>query len=58
MQQLRIARAREQLEFSRDPVDRIGWDVGYEDPAAFRRVFQRITGLSASAYREKFATTL
>ena len=55
VQQLRVAQARERLEFTRDPVDRIAWDVGYEDPAAFRRVFQRLTGLTAGAYREKFA---
>ncbi|GHC59608.1 GlxA family transcriptional regulator [Neogemmobacter tilapiae] len=56
VQHLRIGLARERLEFTRDPVDRIAWDVGYEDPAAFRRLFQRLTGLTASAYREKFAT--
>lgn len=56
VQHLRVGLARERLEFTRDSVDRIAWDSGYEDPAAFRRVFQRITGLTASAYREKFAT--
>jgi len=56
VQHLRVAAARERLEFSRDPVERIAWDVGYEDAAAFRRVFQRVTGLSASAYRDRFGT--
>jgi transcriptional regulator GlxA family with amidase domain len=55
VQHLRIGVARERLEFSRDPVDRIAWDAGYDDPAAFRRIFQRITGLTAGAYRQKFA---
>jgi len=55
LQVLRIALARERLEFSRDTVERIAWNVGYKDPAAFRRVFQRITGLSARAYRERFS---
>ena len=54
VQHLRVSLARERLEFTRDPVDRIAWDVGYEDPSAFRRVFQRVTGLTAGAYREKF----
>lgn len=54
VQQLRVGLARERLEFTRDPVDRIAWEVGYEDPAAFRRIFQRITGLTAAAYRDKF----
>jgi len=55
VQEVRVGLARERLEFSREPVDRIAWEVGYEDAAAFRRVFHRITGLTAGAYREKFA---
>ena len=55
VQALRIGVARERLEFSRESVERIAWDVGYKDPSAFRRVFQKMTGLSASAYRERFS---
>jgi len=55
VQALRIAMARERLEFSRESVERIAWNVGYKDPSAFRRVFQKVTGLSASAYRERFS---
>lgn len=58
VQSLRIGLAREKLEFSRDSVERIAWTVGYKDPSAFRRVFQKVTGLSASAYRERFSTAL
>jgi transcriptional regulator GlxA family with amidase domain len=58
VQALRIAFARERLEFSRDTVERIAWHVGYKDPSAFRRVFQKVTGLSASAYRERFSAAL
>ena len=54
VQALRIGLAREKLEFSRDSVERIAFNVGYKDPSAFRRVFQKVTGLSASAYRERF----
>jgi AraC-like DNA-binding protein len=36
------------------PVDEISWKVGYEDPAFFRRLFKRITGVTAGAYRRKF----
>ncbi|MCP8883130.1 GlxA family transcriptional regulator [Devosia sp. XJ19-1] len=56
VQALRIGHAREKLEFSRDSVERIAFNVGYKDPSAFRRVFQKVTGLSASAYRERFST--
>ena len=53
-QQVRIAKAREQLEATTQPVEQIAWEVGYSDSAAFRKVFQRITGLGPSTYRQKF----
>lgn len=52
--QIRIARAREALELSRRPVEAIAFDAGYEDPSAFRKQFQRLTGLSPAAYRKRF----
>lgn len=58
VQALRIGLAREKLEFSRDSVERIAFVVGYKDASAFRRVFQKVTGLSASAYRERFSAAL
>lgn len=57
-QQVRIAKAREQLEATNQPVEQIAWEVGYSDPAAFRKVFQRITGLGPSTYRQKFGVAL
>lgn len=54
LQQVRIARAREALELTRDPVDAIAWSVGYADPAAFRKLFQRLTGETPMAYRRRF----
>jgi transcriptional regulator GlxA family with amidase domain len=54
VQQLRIEEAKRRLESSRHPVDEIGWQVGYEDPAFFRRLFKRITGLSPGSYRRQF----
>lgn len=55
LQQVRIAKAREALERSLTPVDRIAWDVGYSDPAAFRKLFQKLTGLPPAAYRQQFS---
>lgn len=55
LQQVRIAKAREILERTLTPVDRIAWDVGYADPAAFRKLFLRLTGVSPAAYRQRFA---
>ncbi len=54
VQALRIALAREKLEFSRETVERIAWTVGYKDPSAFRRAFHKVTGLTATAYRDRF----
>ncbi len=55
-QHLRVGKARELLEFTRRTVDQIAWAVGYEDAAAFRKLFHRITGLSPNDYRQRFST--
>ena len=54
VQRLRVEEAKRRLERTRAPVDEISWNVGYEDPAFFRRLFKRITGVTAGAYRRKF----
>nr|WP_047168326.1 GlxA family transcriptional regulator [Sphingomonas sp. Y57] len=53
-QHLRMGRARELLEYTRRPVEQIAWTVGYEDAAAFRKLFHRIIGLSPGDYRQRF----
>jgi transcriptional regulator GlxA family with amidase domain len=55
LQHLRVGRARELLEFSVLPVDQIAWHVGYEDAGAFRKVFQKLMGLTPGDYRRRFA---
>lgn len=54
VQRLRIEEAKRRLERTRASVDEISWQVGYEDPAFFRRLFRRVTQLSPGAYRRKF----
>ncbi|WP_420413224.1 GlxA family transcriptional regulator [Roseibium sp.] len=54
VQNVRISKAREILELTGKTVDQITWEVGYSDPAAFRKVFQRLTGLAPNAYRQRF----
>ncbi|SDI25446.1 GlxA family transcriptional regulator [Salipiger marinus] len=54
LQQVRIAKAREALERTLLPVDRIAWDVGYSDAATFRKLFQKLAGLPPAAYRQQF----
>lgn len=53
-QKLRVGKARELLEFTNRPVDQIAWSVGYEDPGAFRKVFNKVTGLPPGDYRRRF----
>lgn len=55
VQRLRIEEAKRRLERTSHAVDEIAWQVGYEDPAFFRRLFRRVTQLSPAAYRRKFA---
>jgi len=55
---LRIEGARDRLESSDDPVDDIGFAVGYADPTFFRRLFKRVTGLTPAAYRRMYAPIL
>jgi len=54
LQRLRIEAARESLTTTRETVDTITREVGYEDVTSFRRLFRKLTGLSPSAYRKRF----
>lgn len=54
LQNLRVEAARSKLELTRDNFEQISWEAGYSDPTSFRRVFQRIVGLSPSEYRRRF----
>ena len=54
VQHLRIEDAKRRLERTKAPIDEISWQVGYEEPAFFRRLFKRITGIQPGAYRKKF----
>lgn len=53
-QNLRIEAAKRLLEAGAGPVDQIAADVGYENPAFFRRLFRRCTGLTPGDYRRMF----
>jgi len=51
---LRLEKARKMLEIDNISIEQIGFDIGYEDPASFRRIFKRKVGLTPSIYRRKF----
>lgn len=52
---LRVDLAKVVLEMGNLTVDQIGRDVGYEDPASFRRIFKRKVGFTPSNYRRIFS---
>lgn len=54
VQRLRIEDAKRRLERTETSIDEISWQVGYEDPAFFRRLFRRLTGLPPGVYRRRF----
>ena len=54
VQNLRIEEAKRLLEGSDSSTDDIAPAVGYENPAFFRRLFKRSTGLTMGQYRRMF----
>jgi transcriptional regulator GlxA family with amidase domain len=54
VQNLRIEEAKRLLEGDGTAADDIAALVGYENPAFFRRLFKRVTGLTPGAYRRMF----
>jgi transcriptional regulator GlxA family with amidase domain len=54
LQKLRIAAAKRMLESNHKSIREISDAVGYQDLAFFRALFQRHTGVSPGAYRERF----
>lgn len=53
VQTLRIEEAKQLLEASDMRLDDIAAEVGYVEPASFRRLFRRMVGLSPSQYRRR-----
>lgn len=58
LQNLRIEEAKRLLESSDRAVDEISYDIGYEDPSFFRRLFKRRTGVAPLQYRRAFKPIL
>ena len=56
VQTLRIEEAKQILETASMATDQVAHQVGYEDPAFFRQLFKRMTGVTPSRYRERYRT--
>jgi transcriptional regulator GlxA family with amidase domain len=54
VQNLRIEEAKRVLETGDRSFEDIAAEVGYENPAFFRRLFKRCTGLTPGQYRRMF----
>jgi transcriptional regulator GlxA family with amidase domain len=54
VQNLRVEEAKRLLETASASADDIAATVGYDNPAFFRRLFKRCTGLTPGAYRRMF----
>jgi transcriptional regulator GlxA family with amidase domain len=54
LQKLRVAAAKRLLENDHRSMQEISDAVGYQDAVFFRKIFQRHTGVSPSAYRQRF----
>jgi transcriptional regulator GlxA family with amidase domain len=55
LQKIRIEKAKDHLEMTRQTVDEITQVIGYENSGSFRKLFKGATGLSPSQYRSRFA---
>jgi len=56
LQRLRVRAARRMLEDGELSIQEVSQQVGYGDPAFFRDVFKRHTGLTPTAYKKRFHT--
>jgi len=57
IQRVKIEAAKLSLESSMENVNEVMYNVGYQDPKAFRGIFKKITGLSPVQYRNKYNRT-
>jgi transcriptional regulator GlxA family with amidase domain len=54
VQLLRIEEAKQLLETTNLAIDSVCSEVGYEEPAFFRRLFRRYADITPSRYRQRF----
>lgn len=52
LQQKRLTEGKRKLAFSDKSIKEIGYELGYEDPTYFNRVFKKNTGFTPNQFRE------
>ncbi|GJM63508.1 AraC family transcriptional regulator [Persicobacter diffluens] len=52
---IRLSRAKELLRISDQPVSDIAYELGFNDPLYFTRLFKKHEGLAPTAFRERFS---
>jgi AraC-like DNA-binding protein len=55
---VRVEKAKRIIERDAGGIDDVAYEVGYEDPTFFRRLFKREVGLTPAAYRRKYSSIL
>jgi transcriptional regulator GlxA family with amidase domain len=55
IQQLKVETAKQMIETTNRSFSQISYDLGYNNPGSFRKVFINRTGILPSRYREKFS---
>jgi len=55
---LRMEEAKQLLERGETPIEAVAAEVGYAEPAAFRRLFSRRVGVSPARYRRRLQDLL
>ncbi len=58
LQRYRVEQVKMGLESTSTAINNLIWNVGYEDPTSFRRLFKRSTGLTMQEYRSRFSTKM
>jgi YesN/AraC family two-component response regulator len=55
MQRVKVEAAKKELETGRKNVNEVMYDVGYNDPKAFRDVFRKITDMTPLDYMNRYS---
>jgi two-component system response regulator YesN len=56
LNQTRIKKAQYGLLNTNKPINEVGYDVGYNNPTYFFKMFRKLNGLTPKEFREKYMT--